>query len=103
MDKVKTSEVLDILDRLQFFEGQRAGRELWSNKPIEVQEEDLENYNRDIDKIRDYVQYQDSVLQKIVEKLEDEMMELRKAGCYLSAHQFKKAIDIVEKVGGINE
>lgn len=42
-------------------------------------------------------------MQEIVEKLEDEMMELRKAGCYLSAHQFKKAIDIVEKVGGIND
>ena len=42
-------------------------------------------------------------MQEIVEKLEDEMMELRKASCYLSAHQFKKAIDIVEKVGGIND
>ena len=48
-------EVLDILDKFAFFQGQRAGRELWLNKPIEVQEEDLENFNKDIRTIRDYI------------------------------------------------
>lgn len=31
---------LEILDRLQFF-GQRAGRELWNDKPRNVQDEDI--------------------------------------------------------------
>lgn len=30
-------DVLEILDKLEFFYGQRAGRELWADKPMEVQ------------------------------------------------------------------
>ena len=48
-------KVLDILDKMQFFQGQRAGRELWSSKPKEVQEEDIENFNKDIEKVRKYI------------------------------------------------
>ena len=55
LTKSNRREVLDILDMLQFFQGQRAGRELWFNKPIEVQEQDLENFNRDVRTIRDYI------------------------------------------------
>lgn len=47
--------VIDILEKFQFFQGQRAGRELWNDKPKNVQEEDLENFNRDIRTIRDYI------------------------------------------------
>lgn len=39
---------IDILDKWQFFYGQRAGRELWGDKPEKVQDEDITNYNRDI-------------------------------------------------------
>ena len=53
MERVKT--VMDILDKMNFFQGQRAGRELWNDKPIEVQEEDLENFKRDINTIGSYI------------------------------------------------
>ena len=53
MERLET--VMEILDKLKFFQGQRAGRELWNDKPVEVQEEDLENYKRDIDTIRSYI------------------------------------------------
>ena len=43
---------LEILDKLQFFQGQRAGRELWNNKPVEIQDEDIKNFNKDIEFIR---------------------------------------------------
>ena len=52
---IKRTEVVDILDKIQFFQGQRAGRELWNDKPVEVQEMDLESFNRDIRTIRDYI------------------------------------------------
>ena len=39
---------LDILNKLQFFQGQRAGRELWNNKPEDVQNKDIENFNKDL-------------------------------------------------------
>ena len=48
-------EVLEILDKMEFFQGQRAGRELWIDKPKDVQEQDLQRFNDDIRKIREYV------------------------------------------------
>lgn len=53
MERVKT--VMEILDKMNFFQGQRAGRELWNDKPFEVQEEDLENFKRDINTIKSYI------------------------------------------------
>lgn len=42
------TKAFDILDRLDFFGGQRAGRELWAEKPLEVQNKDIENFSRDV-------------------------------------------------------
>lgn len=44
---------LDTLNKFQMFQGTRAGRELWGDKPLEVQNDDLKNFNRDIDKLKD--------------------------------------------------
>lgn len=49
------NEVVDILAKMQFFQGQRAGRELWNDKPFEVQEKDLESFNTGIETIRKYI------------------------------------------------
>lgn len=48
------NEVIDILDKWQFFYGQRAGRELWMYKPTKIQEEDLANFNRDLETVRSF-------------------------------------------------
>ena len=45
----------EVLDKLQFFGGQRAGRELWNDKPREVQDEDIANFNRDIEYLKDII------------------------------------------------
>ena len=45
-------EALDVLDKWEFFYGQRAGRELWADKPTEVQDQDIANFNRDIQIVR---------------------------------------------------
>ena len=45
----------EVLDKLQFFGGQRAGRELWNDKPRDVQDEDIANFNRDIEYLRDII------------------------------------------------
>ena len=50
--KEKISKCLEILDKFQFFQGQRAGRELWNDKPAEIQDEDIKNFNKDIEFIR---------------------------------------------------
>ena len=53
-DEIKKG--LECLDKMQFFMGQRAGRELWNEKPHDVQERDLEQYNRDVDTVRALIQ-----------------------------------------------
>lgn len=53
LDKIKKG--LECLDKMQFFMGQRAGRELWMEKPKDVQDKDLADFNRDIDYLRKMV------------------------------------------------
>lgn len=48
-------KAIEILDKISFFGGQRAGRELWNDKPREVQDEDIANFNRDIEYLRDFI------------------------------------------------
>ena len=52
MGKITTREVYYILDKCEMFFGQRAGRELWAEKPTEVQDKDIEDFNRDLNKVR---------------------------------------------------
>ena len=47
---------MECLDKMQFFMGQRAGRELWADKPHEIQEKDIESFNRDIETVRSLIQ-----------------------------------------------
>ena len=39
---------VDICDKFDFFQGQRAGRELWSKKPVDIQNEDIEQFSKDV-------------------------------------------------------
>lgn len=41
--------IIDILEKWSFFFGQRAGRELWGDKPKEVQDQDIADFNRDME------------------------------------------------------
>lgn len=51
----KLTKAMEILDKFSFFGGQRAGRELWNDKPREVQDEDIANFNRDVEWLRDFI------------------------------------------------
>ena len=95
MSEIKTNEVLDILDKLQFFQGQRAGRELWLDKPPVVQEQDLDNFNRDIEKIRSYIQAKNNMMQEIVDILKKKINPLHNVN-WNSA--IEEAIEIVKGV-----
>lgn len=48
-------KAIEILDKLSFFGGQRAGRELWNDKPRKVQDEDIARFNRDIEYLWDFI------------------------------------------------
>ena len=51
-EKKLIEKALDILEKWEFFYGQRAGRELWSDKPKEVQDKDIEDFVRDLEIVR---------------------------------------------------
>lgn len=57
MLEVSLTDVLEILDKLEFFNGQRAGRLLWADKPESVQVTDIDNFNKDINTIREFLKY----------------------------------------------
>lgn len=46
---------LEVLDKLSFFGGQRAGRELWNDKSRKVQDEDIASFNQNIEYLRDLI------------------------------------------------
>ena len=85
-DKEKQIKVFDILDKIEFFQGQRAGRELWNNKPKEIQDKDISDFIKDINYIRSYLQ--DSVVLS-----REEICELK----YQSEEDFSKAYDLGSK------
>ena len=43
--------IIDILEKWSFLFGQRAGRELWGDKHKEVQDQDIADFNRDINPV----------------------------------------------------
>lgn len=55
---MEIDKILDILDKWEFFQGQRAGRELWASKPAEVQDEDIADFCRDLGLVREALQWQ---------------------------------------------
>lgn len=65
-------KALDILQKLDFFYGQRSGRELWNEKPTDVQNEDIDNFKRDVAFLEGFINRQKEEIEryeKIVGKL----------------------------------
>ena len=65
-------KAIEILDKLSFFGGQRAGRELWNDKPREVQDEDIANFNRDVEQLRDFICRMDAGWIPVEERLPED-------------------------------
>ena len=53
--ELNREQAIEILERFEFFQGQRAGRELWCTKPFEVQEQDIANFSRDVGLLKNYI------------------------------------------------
>ena len=52
---ITKEQAIDILERFDFFQGQRAGRELWNEKSRYVQEIDLRAFQEDVALLREYI------------------------------------------------
>lgn len=79
------TKAFDVLEKMEFFGGQRAGRELWFNKPIDIQNKDIGKFLRDIDFLKTFINSQ----QAEIERLQIENQSLRSAAVSYSIHYNK--------------
>lgn len=52
---ITKERAIDILEKFDFLLGQRAGRELWNDKPRDVQDRDVKEFSRDCHLLIEYV------------------------------------------------
>lgn len=52
---ITKEQAIDILEKFDFFQGQRAGRELWNEKPRYVQEMDLQIFREEVSELKAYI------------------------------------------------
>jgi hypothetical protein len=52
---ITKEKAIEIVQKFDFFQGQRAGRELWFDKPRWTQEEDLEDFHQDCCDLLEYI------------------------------------------------
>lgn len=57
---ITKAEAIDIINKFDFFYGQRAGRELWASKEYSVQEADLVNFRQDCYDLLEYLKNMES-------------------------------------------
>ena len=88
MSEEKFFRALEICDKLDFFQGQRAGRELWLSKPVEVQNEDLVNFGKNIAFIKDVLNCQQAEIERLEEKLSVEIAD-GGASCHMCIEKHK--------------
>ena len=68
----KLYTALDKLNKLDFFYGQRAGRELWFSKPVDVQDADIKSFVNDIKFIKDFINEQNDTIKHLKDFIEDD-------------------------------
>lgn len=54
-NELNRERAMEILEKFDFFQGQRAGRELWNDKNFDVQEQDIVNFSRDVALLKNYI------------------------------------------------
>lgn len=70
----------DILDKFDFF-NQRAGRELWDEKPVEIQDADIRNREEDIKFLKDLINRQKAEIERLKKELTEYKLRLKMSEC----------------------
>jgi hypothetical protein len=52
---ITKAEAIDIVQKFDFFYGQREGRLLWASKSRPAQDEDVKNFRRDCEALLEYL------------------------------------------------
>lgn len=97
-DKEKQNKVFDILDKMELFQGQRAGRELWNDKPKEVQDKDISDFIKDINYIRSYLQDSVVLTREEYERITKELVTEQRATEIAKEYFEKMRKETAEKI-----
>lgn len=93
-------KALDILAKLDFFGGQRAGRELWNEKPVDVQNEDIENFSKDVAFLKDFInrlQAENEELVGNIDRLKAELFDKTEQLEIAKAEAYKEFFQLLHK------
>lgn len=73
--KLTDNEIMkafDILDKFEIFGGQRASRELWFNKPADIQNKDIGGFLRDLDFLKQFINRQQAEIERLKGEVDKE-------------------------------
>ena len=70
----------DILDKFDFF-NRRAGRELWNEKTVAVQDEDIRDREKDIKFLQDLINRQRAKIERLKKELTEYKLRLKMSEC----------------------
>lgn len=69
------AKAIDICEKLDFFGGQRAGRELWFEKPVDVQDRDIKQFVEDVAFLKDFINRQRAEIIELKRRIENLELE----------------------------
>lgn len=78
MNDNEFAKAIDLCEKLGFFGGQRAGRELWFEKPVDVQDRDIKQFVEDVAFLKDFINRQKAEIERLID-LASELTEYNEA------------------------
>lgn len=103
-------KAFDILDKFKFFGGQRAGRELWFGKPVDVQNKDIADFVRDVTFLKDFITQQKAENERLQAENKEQdqaiinalhrMGQIRTEAIKEFAERLKDAVDEPTEIAG---
>ena len=74
---MKEKEIIkanNVLEKLDFF-NQRSARELWGDKPFDVQSQDIADRHKDIQYLKSFIEFQNKEIERLTQALETAVIE----------------------------
>lgn len=91
-------KAFDILDKFEFFGGQRAGRELWFNKPTDIQNKDIGAFLRDLDFLKQFINRQKAEVERLENSLAISKKETRRYAAQCQTIRSETAKELAERL-----
>lgn len=98
MKKEEIIKANNILEKLDFF-NQRSARELWGDKPFDVQSQDIADRHKDIEYLKSFIEFQNKEIERLrrvyeANVLERDMIQAQKDfECKKAVSKFAKELD----------